>query len=81
MLQMEIETPPEGASAALEMVALRRQIDVLELKFSQLRRRWMRRGRRYLWEVVDDGGTLVGVKQLEIGLPGVVPQRLEALGG
>ncbi len=36
MLQMEIETPPEGASAALEMVALRRQIDVLELKFSQL---------------------------------------------
>jgi len=31
MLQMEIETPPEGASTALDMVALRRQIDVLEL--------------------------------------------------
>ena len=36
MLQTEFETAPEGAATALELVALRRQIDALELRFSQL---------------------------------------------
>ncbi len=33
---MAFETAPEGADLALELVTLRRQIDSLELRFSQL---------------------------------------------
>ena len=36
MLQRNEEAPPEGARLALELVALRQQIDVLELTFSKL---------------------------------------------